>query len=64
MGIKAGEPQPIIAMNVGTGRCRREEGEMDVVRVRMYSWQFYFAFRISRLLIKGRGRDIRHKRNA
>ena len=49
MGIKAGEPQPIIAMKVGTGRWRREAGVMDAVRVRRYSWQFCFL--ISMLLL-------------
>jgi len=42
MGIRAGEPHPMMAMKVGMGRCSRVEGEMDCVRVRRYSWQFYF----------------------
>ena len=40
MGIRLGEPQPITAMKVGVGRERREEGLMERVRVRRYSWQF------------------------
>lgn len=40
MGIREGEPQPMMAMAVGVGRWRREEGVMEAVRVRMYSWQF------------------------
>ena len=43
MGIREGEPQPIMQMKVGVGRERREEGDMESWRVRMYSWQFYFA---------------------
>lgn len=41
MGIREGEPQPTMAMNVGVGRERREEGVMELVRERMYSWQFW-----------------------
>ena len=37
MGIRFGEPQPIMAMNVGVGSVRRDAGVMDVVSVRMYS---------------------------
>lgn len=40
MGIREGEPCPIMQMKVGVGRRRRESGEMEEVRVRMYSWQF------------------------
>jgi hypothetical protein len=29
-----------MAMKVGVGSCRREAGEMEELRVRMYSWQF------------------------
>lgn len=35
--ISDGEPQPTMAMNVGVGRERREEGVMELVRERMYS---------------------------
>lgn len=47
MGMREGSPWPIMAMNVGVGRLRREEEEMEVVRVRMYSWQFYSGPNIS-----------------
>jgi hypothetical protein len=40
MGIREGEPWPTMAMKVGVGSWRREAGEMEEVRVRMYSWQF------------------------
>ena len=42
MGIKEGEPWPTMAMKVGVGRASRESGVMDAVRVRMYSWQFWW----------------------
>jgi len=37
MGIREGEPQPMMAMKVGVGRCRRLSGVMDFVNVRTYS---------------------------
>lgn len=37
IGIRAGEPHPIMAMKVGMGRERRESGVVVLVRVRMYS---------------------------
>lgn len=37
IGMRCGEPQPIIAMKVGVARCRRLEGVIDFVNVRMYS---------------------------
>jgi hypothetical protein len=40
MGIREGEPQPMMAMKVGVGRFRRESGVMEEVRVRRYSWQY------------------------
>jgi hypothetical protein len=40
MGIREGEPWPTMAMKVGVGSWRREAGEMEEARVRMYSWQF------------------------
>jgi len=40
MGIREGEPQPTMAMNVGMGRERRESGVMDSERSLRYSWQF------------------------
>ena len=40
MGIREGEPQPMMAMKVGTGREWRVEGGMEAVRVRVISWQF------------------------
>lgn len=40
MGISSGWPQPITTMEVGVGRDEREDGGMEVERVRMYSWQF------------------------
>ena len=41
MGIRVGEPWPTIAMKVGVGRERREEGVISKERLRMYSWQFW-----------------------
>ena len=41
MDINSGEPQPITVMNVGIGRWRSALVDMEVVSVRMYSWQFY-----------------------
>jgi hypothetical protein len=40
MGIREGEPQPMMAMKVGTGREWRVGGEIEAVRVRVNSWQF------------------------
>lgn len=40
MSMSAGSPQPMTAMKVLIGSCRRESGWMDAVRVRRYSWQF------------------------
>lgn len=41
MGMREGEPWPIIAMNVGVGRFRRVLGVMpERERERTYSWQF------------------------
>ena len=40
IGIREGAPCPIMQMNVGVGRRRRDSGVMEEVRVRMYSWQF------------------------
>jgi hypothetical protein len=40
MGIREGEPQPMMAMKVGTGREWRVEGGIEAVRVRVNSWQF------------------------
>jgi hypothetical protein len=37
MGMREGEPQPIIAIKVGTGREWRVEGGMEAVRVRVNS---------------------------
>lgn len=42
MGIRDGSPWPIMAMNVGVGRERREVVVIEEVKVRMYSWQFCF----------------------
>ena len=42
MGMRSGAPQPMIRRvgRLGGGMERREEGGMEVARVRMYSWQF------------------------
>jgi hypothetical protein len=42
IGIREGAPCPIMQMNVGVGRRRRDSGVMEEVRVRMYSWQFCY----------------------
>jgi hypothetical protein len=42
IGIREGAPCPIMQMNVGVGKRRRDSGVMEEVRVRMYSWQFCF----------------------
>ncbi len=41
MGIREGEPHPIMLRVVGVGRLARESGEMEAHRVRRYSWQFW-----------------------
>lgn len=40
MGMREAAPCPTMVMKVGVGRCRREAGVMDLVRARMYSWQY------------------------
>lgn len=44
--IRDGEPQPMIAINVGTGSCKSESGVMEFDNVRKYSWQFYYGLLI------------------
>jgi hypothetical protein len=41
MGIKEGEPWPMIAIKVGVGSESRASGVMEVLRERTNSWQFY-----------------------
>jgi hypothetical protein len=37
MGISDGEPQPMMAMNVGVGSCRSDSGVIELLSVRRYS---------------------------
>lgn len=37
MGMRWGDPHPITAMKVGTGRARRDWGVMEAESVRRYS---------------------------
>lgn len=53
MEIREGEPCPTTAMNVGVGRARSSSGVTESVRVRRYSWQFYWAS-VSILFLKVR----------
>lgn len=47
MGIREGAPCPIMVMKVGVGSWMRVSGEIDLLRERMYSWQY------CRLLVPG-----------
>ena len=49
--IREGEPQPTMAMKVGVGRERREEGVMEAVRERTYSWQFCWRLSVFALAV-------------
>ena len=67
IGIREGAPCPIMQMNVGVGKRRRDSGVMEEVRVRMYSWQFCFNnLTVSFLLSSEREREgnVHRRRNA
>ena len=49
--IREGEPHPTMAMKVGVGRERREEGVMEAVRERTYSWQFCWRLSVFALAV-------------
>lgn len=59
--INEGAPQPITAMNVGTGSWRSASGVMEAETARRYCWQFW-GMLVEGITRDGEG-DVRRSRS-